>query len=105
MWARVKGETENAVQALPFRSVFLFRPGVIVPLDGIRSRTRAYRLLYSVGWPLLPLLQRVFPRAIVTTREVGRAMLHVARAGWPRPVLEIRDIYDAAHADARPATA
>src|SRR5215468_6857903 len=27
MWARVKGRTENAVVALPFKAAFMFRPG------------------------------------------------------------------------------
>src|SRR6202034_1635749 len=57
MWARVKGATENALLRLPFRSAFMFRPGVIQPLDGIQSKTRAYRLLYVVAAPVLPLLR------------------------------------------------
>lgn len=96
MWARVKGETENALRTLPFRSVFLFRPGVIVPLDGIRSKTRMYQVLYSVLNPVLPLLKRAFPGTIVTTRELGQAMLRVASRGWPRPILEAADIAEAA---------
>jgi uncharacterized protein YbjT (DUF2867 family) len=96
MWARVKGATENALLRMPFRSAFMFRPGAIQPLDGIRSKTRAYRLGYMVMAPFTPLLRRAFPNSIVTTREIGRAMLAVARKGWPRPVLEARDIHAAA---------
>jgi uncharacterized protein YbjT (DUF2867 family) len=96
MWARVKGATENALLRMPFRSAFMFRPGVIQPLDGIRSKTRAYRLLYVVAAPVLPLLRRAFPNSILTTREIGQAMLAVARNGWPRPVLEAKDIHAAA---------
>jgi len=96
MWARVKGATENALLAMPFRSAYMFRPGAIRPLDGIRSKTPAYRILYMfAGW-LFPLLHLLFPRSIVTTREVGRAMLSVARDGWSNPVLEARDIHAAA---------
>jgi uncharacterized protein YbjT (DUF2867 family) len=96
MWARVKGATENALLRMPFRSVFMFRPGVIQPLDGIRSKTRAYRLGYVLMVPVLPLLRRAFPHSILTTREIGQAMLAVARNGWPRPVLEAKDIHAAA---------
>jgi uncharacterized protein YbjT (DUF2867 family) len=96
MWARVKGATENALLRMPFRSAFLFRPGVIQPLDGIRSKTRAYRMAYVLTAPVLSLLRRAFPRSITTTQEVGRAMLQVARNGWPRPVLEAKDIHAAA---------
>jgi uncharacterized protein YbjT (DUF2867 family) len=96
MWARVKGATENALMRLPFRSAFMFRPGVIQPLDGIRSKTRAYRVGYVLMAPVLPLLRRAFPNSVSTTREIGQAMLRVARNEWPRPVLETKDIHAAA---------
>jgi len=96
MWARVKGATENALLAMPFRSAFMFRPGVIQPLDRIRSKTRAYRLGYVLMAPVLPLLRRAFPNSVSTTREIGLAMLAVARSGWPRSVLETKDIHAAA---------
>lgn len=96
MWARVKGAAENALLRMPFRSAFMFRPGIIQPLDGIRSKTRAYRLGYVVMAPVMPLLRRAFPNSVLTTREIGRAMLAVARKGWPRPVLESKDIHAAA---------
>ena len=92
MWARVKGRTENALRGLPFRAVYLFRPGAIVPLHGVRSKTRWYRLFYALMRPLLPILQRLFPNAVTTTEQVGRAMLAVARSGYPAAVLETRDI-------------
>lgn len=91
MWARVKGRTENALLRLPL-SAYMFRPGVIVPLDGIRSKTPAYRIGYMLMGPLLPLLRRAFPHAVVTTREVGQAMLSVARHGYAKRVLEVKDI-------------
>ncbi|GJG86332.1 epimerase [Gemmatimonadetes bacterium T265] len=92
MWARVKGRTENALQRVGFRAIYLFRPGLIVPLDGIRSRTWWYRALYAALGPALPLLRRRFLQAVTTTAQVGRAMLAVARGGAPTPVLETRDI-------------
>ncbi|WP_028537262.1 epimerase [Paludibacterium yongneupense] len=91
MWARIKGRTENGLSRLPL-SAFMFRPGIIQPLDAIRSRTPVYRLLYSLMAPLLPLLRRVFPDAVLTTQQMGRAMLAVARHGASRCVLESRDI-------------
>ena len=92
MWARVKGRTENQLKTLGFRGVYLFRPGIIQPLDGIRSKTRAYRLFYSAtGW-VLPAIRRLFPGSIVTTDDIGQAMLNLARTGAGRAVLEPRDI-------------
>jgi len=92
MWARVKGRTENQLKSLGFRGVYLFRPSIIQPLGGIQSKTRAYRLFYSVvGW-LLPAIRKLFPGFIVTTDDIGQAMLNVARAGAGRAVLEPREI-------------
>jgi len=92
MWARVKGRTENAVLRMPFKAAFAFRPGVVQPMHGIRSRTAAYRILYSLTAPLLPLLRRLFPNQILTTEEMGRAMLNAVRRGAPKRVLESKDI-------------
>ena len=92
MWARVKGKTENDLLQLPFRAAYMFRPGLIVPLHGIRSKTRIYRWLYVVLGPVLPLLNAALPRFVTTTAQVGRAMIKVARKGAPKPVLENADI-------------
>jgi uncharacterized protein YbjT (DUF2867 family) len=92
MWARVKGATENALLRLPFKAAYMFRPGAIRPLHGIKSKTRAYRIAYAVAAPLLPLIQLLAPAAITTTEQIGRAMLHAARQGAPKVLLETRDI-------------
>jgi uncharacterized protein YbjT (DUF2867 family) len=92
MWARIKGKTENALLRLPFQAAYMFRPGVIQPLHGARSKTPSYRLLYSLLKPLLPILRRVFPDLILTTAQIGRAMLAVARRGAPQRILESKDI-------------
>ena len=92
MWARVKGRTENALRRLPFRATFMFRPAGIVPMHGIRSKTAWYRALYAVMTPLYPALKALFPNGVTTTEQVGRAMLAVARSGYPMAVLETRNI-------------
>jgi uncharacterized protein YbjT (DUF2867 family) len=92
MWARVKGKTENELLRLPFRAAYMFRPGAIVALHGIKSRTRLYRVLYVPLAPLMPLLYKLFPKYVTTTEQIGRAMLKVAKQGWPKPVLETADI-------------
>jgi uncharacterized protein YbjT (DUF2867 family) len=94
-WARVKGATENALAKLPLRT-FSFRPGYIQPLHGITSKTPLYRTLYRVAMPLYPVLRRLFPSAVTTTEDIGRAMLEVAEHGHERPVLENTDITAAA---------
>jgi uncharacterized protein YbjT (DUF2867 family) len=96
MWARVKGQTENALLALPFKAAYMLRPGLIQPLEGIKSKTRSYRLFYSVFAPLLPLLRAVFPNHVISTAQVGVAMMNLAKHGYSKPILEIRDIRAAA---------
>jgi uncharacterized protein YbjT (DUF2867 family) len=91
MWARVKGRTENALLRLPLKA-YLFRPGIIQPLDGIKSKTPAYRILYSITSPLLPLLRWALPSLVLSTRDIGQAMLAVARQGYEKRILETQDI-------------
>ncbi len=91
MWARVKGRTENALLALPF-GTYMLRPGPILPLHGIRSRTGWYNAIYAVARPLYPVLRRVFPNSVTTTDLLGRAMIAVARDGYEKRVLEVPDI-------------
>ena len=70
----------------------MFRPGLIVPLHGIQSKTKVYRVFYTLLGPLQRWLYPRFPKYITTTEQLGRAMLTVARKGWPKPVLETPDI-------------
>jgi uncharacterized protein YbjT (DUF2867 family) len=92
MWARVKGETENALLAMPFKAAYMFRPGMIVPMHGIRSKTPAYRIMYAVLTPVMPLLLRAFPKLVTTTQQLGRAMIAVSRDGYSKRILEAADI-------------
>jgi uncharacterized protein YbjT (DUF2867 family) len=92
MWARVKGKTENDLQTLPFAGVFLFRPGVIQPLHGIISKTPSYQVLYRILGPLLTVAHRMFPNVILTTEDIGNAILATARIRTGRAVLEVKDI-------------
>jgi uncharacterized protein YbjT (DUF2867 family) len=92
MWARVKGKTENDLLKLPFRAAYMFRPGFIQPLHGIRSKTKLYQTIYTILNPILPLFKSSFPQFVTTTEQLGRAMLQVAKHGYPKPILESKDI-------------
>jgi uncharacterized protein YbjT (DUF2867 family) len=96
MWARVKGRTENELLGLPFKAAYMFRPGAILAMHGIRPRTKVYRYAYLLIGPFLPLLRALFPKSVTTTEQVGRAMLNVAKRGAPTRVLETPDIIAAA---------
>lgn len=92
MWARVKGATENRLLEMPFRAAYMFRPGYVQPMNGVRSKTRLYQAMYTVLAPLFPVWKTVFPNLVTTTEKVGLAMIRVAREGYPKAVIETRDI-------------
>ena len=92
MWARVKGQTENAIFELPFKAAYAFRPAYIQPMGGIVPKTAWLRAAYAAAGPLYPVWKALFPKYVTTTVQVGRAMIHVAREGAPKRVLENRDI-------------
>jgi uncharacterized protein YbjT (DUF2867 family) len=102
MWARVKGKTENALLAMPFKAAYMFRPGYIQPLHGIASSTRLTRVLYGVMGPLYPLWKRLFPKYVTTTEQLGLAMIHVAKHGAPKSILENQDLAGVLRIEAPP---
>jgi hypothetical protein len=91
-WARVKGKTENDLLKLPFKAAYMFRPGYIQPTRGLKH---AYRI-YTVTAPLYPVIRLLFPKYVSTLKEIGLAMIQVARQGYDQPILECRDIVRAA---------
>ena len=92
MWARVKRKTEEALSVMPFKDVYVFRPGMIEPMHGIRSRTRMYNVLYPILYPVLLVAKLVIPKFITNTERVGQAMLRISKNGFPKKVLENPDI-------------
>lgn len=88
MWARVKGKTENHLRQLPFRTSYAFRPGFLKPTPGQQHLKSYYRAL---GWLYRP-LRLVAPSVVSTLQELARAMIHAATRGYPKPVLEVKDI-------------
>ncbi len=90
MWARVKGKTENDLLRLPFKAAYMFRPGIILPLNGIKSKTKLYQVIYDILKPLYPWLKRL--TTVTTTEQCGRAMIKVARFGYSKPIIESNEI-------------
>lgn len=88
MWARVKGETENALLRLPFKAAYMFRPAFIQPKHGTVSKTKLYRALYVVLGILEPVLKRLIPKYFTTTEILGRSMINVAKRGAPTSIIE-----------------
>ena len=92
MWARVKGETENALLGMGFKEAYMLRPGYIQPLHGIESKTKLYQTMYDVMTPVYPVMVKLMRRWVISTEELGRAMIRIARNGAPKQVLEAADL-------------
>lgn len=89
MWARVKGRTENALAALPFRSEYNFRPGAIQPLPGQKNWRQSFKIIVSI-------FKFFSPKRVLGLDEIGKAMINVVSSGYDKNILEIKDIRIAA---------
>jgi uncharacterized protein YbjT (DUF2867 family) len=86
MWARVEGKTENTLLSMPFKAAYMLRPAAILPMHGVTSKTPQYRLVYKLMKPLNPLLKRM--KSVVTSEQLGQVILHLAKTGTTKEVLE-----------------
>ena len=92
MWARVKGKTENELLKVGFKQAFMFRPGVIIPLRGIKSRTKGYQFMYDYFLWLFKCIKVIAPNAVVNTTQIGLAMINAMLRGYDKQVLRPKDI-------------
>ncbi len=92
MWARVKGKTENDLLQLGFKQAFMFRPGAIIPLRGIKSRTKSYQFMYDYFMWLVKGIKAVAPNSVVTTTQIGLAMINSMLHGYDKKILKPKDI-------------
>lgn len=90
MWARLKGKTENDLSRLPFKAAYMFRPGLIIPTHGVKSKTKLYQIMYDVMKPFYPLLMKL--SSIITSEQLGRAMIEVAKDGYSHPIIESSEL-------------
>ena len=86
-WARVKGATENALMRL-FKSSYMFRPGFMKATYGQKNLKISYKLL---AW-VYPIGRALYPAMFCTLHEVGQAMINAAIKGYPKQILEVKDI-------------
>jgi len=92
MWARVKGKTENDLLNLGFKDAYMFRPGMIIPLRGIKSRTKSYQFMYDYFMWLVKLVKFLSPNSVVNTTQIGLAMINAMQNGYLKKVLTPKDI-------------
>jgi nucleoside-diphosphate-sugar epimerase len=91
MWARIKGKTENALLKMPFKKAYMFRPGYIQPLKGIKSKTKWVQAMYTLFWPVYSILKH-FPGTATNTTNMGLAMINSLTADYPKQVLGNKEI-------------
>jgi uncharacterized protein YbjT (DUF2867 family) len=92
MWARVKGKTENGLLNLGFKQAFMFRPGVIIPLRGIKSRTKMYQFGYDYFMWLVKLIKLIAPNSVVNTTQIGLAVILLSKNGYDKNIIRPVDI-------------
>lgn len=92
-WARVKGATENALLRL-FKNGYMFRPGFLKATPGQKNVLSYYKFF---SW-LYPIGRALYPAGFCTLQELGRAMINAATKGYPKRILEVRDIVQLARA-------
>jgi uncharacterized protein YbjT (DUF2867 family) len=94
MWARVKGKTENELLNLGFKQAFMFRPNAIIPLRGIKSKTKSYQFIYDYFMWLVKLIKTFAPNSVVNTTQMGLAMINSVLFGYAKNILEPQDIIE-----------
>lgn len=92
MWARVKGKTENDLINMGFKQAFAFRPGAIIPLRGIKSRTKLYQFMYDYFMWMVKITKIIAPNSVVNTTQIGMAMLNTMLFGYDKKVITPKDI-------------
>ncbi len=92
MWARVKGKTENDLVKMGFKQAFMYRPGMIIPHRGIKSRTKSYQFMYDYFMWLVKLVKFLAPNSVVTTTQIGLSMINATSKGYPRNIIDPKDI-------------
>jgi nucleoside-diphosphate-sugar epimerase len=92
-WARVKGATENALMRL-FKRSYMFRPGFMKATPGQKNLKSFYKW---IAW-IYPVGRTIYPAGFCTLQEVGRAMINAVGKGYPRQILEVKDIVQSAKA-------
>ena len=89
MWQKVKGKTETDLTKLSFKGVYNFRPGIMKPTKGLKNTLSLYKWM---GW-LMPIINNISPKSVLTLTQVGDAMVNATLRGYDKNILEVSDIH------------
>jgi hypothetical protein len=84
LFARVKGKTENNLKRLPFRKLYIARPGGIIPVHKKEKAAFFEKLVI----PLYPLIQSIAPGTMISSVVLAKALIRLAKQGADRTILE-----------------
>jgi hypothetical protein len=88
MWARVKGKTENDLMKLSFKGAYMYRPGYIQPIKGMKNTYKMYKVLGA----FYPVIQTFFSKYACSLNDLGLSMINVVLHGSDVQILENKDI-------------
>lgn len=91
MWARIKGKTENDLMKLPFKQVYNFRPGGIIPFLPLKPTQTYYKTYKYTKW-ILSLMKVFTPGYVISLKELAAAMVQVSLTGYSTHIVEMKDI-------------
>ena len=88
IFARVKGQTENALNTVGFKRMYVVRPGGIKPTH-IHNKMA---LVNKIMLPIFPLLERFAPGMVISSAELAKAILHILHNQGTQVVFENREL-------------
>jgi len=87
-FARVKGKTENALQKLEFKKLHIVRPGGIKPVHKNKNAPWTNKVMI----PLFPLFEFIIPSSVISSVELAKVMLYIAKQGYDKKLMENREL-------------
>lgn len=87
-FAWVKGKTENALVKFAFKKFYIVRPGGIKPIHQNKNAPFAYKLMT----PLFPLLELLMPSRVISSEELAKVMLYIAKNGTGNKITENKEL-------------
>jgi len=89
-FAKVKGQTENALRAMPFRNLLIFRPGGIYPV--FRNENESMYKKFEISF--IRLMKAIAPSTVIKTDDLAKAMLKSIKVLKGHVILSHKDIRD-----------
>lgn len=84
LFARVKGQTENALRKMNFKSLVIARPGGIQPIHPNKNAP----FLYKLFLPLFPIMSLLTPSKMIKSDRLARALLRLAKERGDGSIVE-----------------